>query len=161
MDQSADTERTVKVDDTSLTDRIFSDVRVWLDNVSLTNYEELYKPIAHDTPEEVIDTATKAEAYCYNIILEINNCNTLLAMMNRIRAIAKMKAMSEHAKEKVAVAEAKTGAEIAEIDELIDRLNANLICFKQILDQITRRCSLCQSYLSNMSTMVKAGVHSV
>ena len=76
-----------EVDDTSLTDRIFSDVRYWLDNVSFTNYEGLYKPIAHDTPEEVIDTATKAEAYCYNIILEINNCNTLLAMMSRIKAV--------------------------------------------------------------------------
>lgn len=118
----------------------------------------LQTPIPVDSPEQIMEAASEAEAKNWFTITRIACVNEAITDVNRWRAGQRALSLSKYSKEKVAVAEAKTAADLAEIDWTLSVLNAELTYLKQMSDTIARRCSLCQSYLSNMTAMVKSGV---
>lgn len=128
-----------------------------------TNYDRsffnfLQTPIPVDSPEQIMEAASEAEAKNWFTITKMSYVNDAINSVNRWRAGQRALSLSEYSKEKVAVAEAKTAADLAEIDWTLSMLNTELTYLKQMSDTIARRCSLCQSYLSNMTAMVKSGV---
>lgn len=128
-----------------------------------TNYDRgffdfLQTPIPVDSPEQIMEAASEAEAKNWFTITKISCVNDAINSVNRWRAGERALSLSKYSKDKVAVAEAKTAADLAEIDWTLSLLNTELTYLKQMSDTIARRCSLCQSYLSNMTAMVKSGV---
>ena len=118
----------------------------------------LQTPIPVDSPEQIMEAASEAEAKNWFTITRISFINDAINSVNRWRSAQRALSLSEYSKDKVAVAEAKTAADLAEIDWTLSMLNTELTYLKQMSDTIARRCSLCQSYLSNMTAMVKSGV---
>lgn len=118
----------------------------------------LQTPIPVDSPEQIMEAASEAEAKNWFTITRISFVNEAINSVNKWRAGERALSLSKYSKEKVAVAEAKTAADLAEIDWTLSVLNTELTYLKQMSDTIARRCSLCQSYLSNMTAMVKSGV---
>lgn len=121
-------------------------------------FDFLQNPIPVDSPEQIMEAASEAEAKNWFTITRMSCVNEAINDVNRWRAGKRALSLSEYSKEKVAVAEAKTAADLAEVDWTLSILNAELTYLKQMSDTIARRCSLCQSYLSNMTAMVKSGV---
>lgn len=121
-------------------------------------FDFLQTPIPVDSPEQIMEAASEAEAKNWFTITKMSYINDVINTVNRWRAGKRALSLSEYGKEKVAVAEAKTAADLAEIDWTLSILNTELTYLKQMSDTIARRCSLCQSYLSNMTAMVKSGV---
>ena len=128
-----------------------------------TNYDRkffdfLQTPIPVDSPDQIMEAASEAEAKNWFTITRISFINDAINAVNRWRAGERALSLSKYSKEKVAVAEAKTAADLAEVDWTLSLLTTELTYLKQMSDTIARRCSLCQSYLSNMTAMVKSGV---
>lgn len=128
-----------------------------------TNYDRkffdfLQTPIPVDSPEQIMEAASEAEAKNWFTITKMSYVNDAISSVNRWRSAQRALSLSKYSKEKVAVAEAKTAADLAEVDWVLSTLNTELTYLKQMSDTIARRCSLCQSYLSNMTAMVKSGV---
>lgn len=121
-------------------------------------FDFLQTPIPVDSPDQIMEAASEAEAKNWFTITKISCVNEAITDVNRWRAGERALSLSKYSKEKVAVAEAKTAADLAEIDWVLSVLNTELTYLKQMSDTIARRCSLCQSYLSNMTAMVKSGV---
>lgn len=121
-------------------------------------FDFLQTPISADSPEQIMEAASEAEAKNWFTITRMSYVNEAINTVNRWRAGERALSLSRYSKEKVAVAEAKTAADLAEIDWELSRLSTELTYLKQMSDTIARRCSLCQSYLSNMTAMVKSGV---
>lgn len=131
---------------------------LWATNYDKKFFDFLQTPIPADSPEQIMEAASEAEAKNWFTITRMSYVNDAINSVNRWRAVKRALSLSEYSKEKVAVAEAKTAADLAEVDWTLSMLNTELTYLKQMSDTIARRCSLCQSYLSNMTAMVKSGV---
>lgn len=131
---------------------------LWATNYDKKFFDFLQTPIPADSPEQIMEAASEAEAKNWFTITRMSYVNDAISSVNRWRAAKRALSLSEYSKEKVAVAEAKTAADLAEVDWTLSILNTELTYLKQMSDTIARRCSLCQSYLSNMTAMVKSGV---
>ena len=131
---------------------------LWSTNYDKKFFDFLQTPIPVDSPDQIMEAASEAEAKNWFTITRISFINDAINSVNRWRAGERALSLSKYSKEKVAVAEAKTAADLAEVDWTLSLLNTELTYLKQMSDTIARRCSLCQSYLSNMTAMVKSGV---
>lgn len=131
---------------------------LWATDYDKKFFDFLQTPIPADSPEQIMEAASEAEAKNWFTITRMSYVNNAINSVNRWRAAKRALSLSEYSKEKVAVAEAKTAADLAEVDWTLSMLNTELTYLKQMSDTIARRCSLCQSYLSNMTAMVKSGV---
>ena len=131
---------------------------LWATDYDKTFFNFLKESIPVDSPAQIMEAAAEAEAKNWFTITRISYVNEAINSVNRWRAVERALSLSKYSKEKVAVAEAKTAADLAEVDWVLSGLNTELTYLKQMSDTIARRCSLCQSYLSNMTAMVKSGV---
>lgn len=131
---------------------------LWATDYDKTFFDFLKTPIPVDSPEQIMESASEAEAKNWFTITRVSYVNNAISDVSRWRSAQRALSLSKYSKEKVAVAEAKTAADLTEIDWTLSVLNTELTYLKQMSDTIARRCSLCQSYLSNMTAMVKSGV---
>lgn len=131
---------------------------LWATDYDKKFFDFLKTPIPVDSPEQIMEAASEAESKNWFTITRVSYVNDAISVVNRWRAAQRALSLSKYSKEKVAVAEAKTAADLAEVDWTLSILTTELTYLKQMSDTIARRCSLCQSYLSNMTAMVKSGV---
>ena len=121
------------------------------------NVDALKTPIPIDSPEQIMDCASRAEAIGISVAEQLRVRNEILSGLNKKRTLQYASALSEFAGEKVAVAQAKAAERVSDVDNEIAIEEAQIMYLKYVGNLVDRRCSLCQSFLSNMTAMAKAG----
>lgn len=118
----------------------------------------LKQSIPTDSPYDVMQCASEAEALGITVAQTIQHINAQLAVLATTRTARRLEVISANQGDKVLVANSKADAGTADIDEKIAVLTADLIFYKHTMAMIDRRCSMCQSFLNTISVMAKTGV---
>lgn len=128
----------------------------------MSKYDILNTPLpseSHDT-EQLRSAIAEAEALGYGVAVNIGAISKQIAEMDKAITAQYTKTLLEQKKE-VKVAQAEAAADDAVKDLVEERavLDANLKYYKHVQHLIENRCSVGQSFLSNTTSQIKAGIN--
>lgn len=122
-------------------------------------YSELSIQLPTDNAVELMELIARSEVLGDQVAREIKEEELSLSYHEALLAEKWEQAINEHSKEKVAVMQARAEAAVASINRDIANTTARIKYLKSVNKLIESRCSVGQSFLSNMTAMVKAGIN--
>lgn len=126
----------------------------------MNKYDILSTPLPSESHqgEELREAVAHAEALGYGVAIEIGVKEKAIADKDKAITVKRLQSMADNEGKKVAVLEAL--ADDAVKDEVYGRavLQAELKYLKHVQGLIETRCSVGQSFLSNTTSQIKAGI---
>lgn len=127
----------------------------------MSNYDILNQPLPSESHEtELLKVAIAgAEALGYGVAIKIGERAKQIAALDRQITSNYARALIENKGEKVIIAEA--AADDAVKDLVLEKVQteAELKYYKHVQHLIENRCSVGQSFLSNTTSQIKAGIN--
>lgn len=124
-----------------------------------SRYEVLRTELPTDNPVELMALIAESEVLGDRVASEIRTAELSLSSLNNHLSTASAEAAEKYRTEKVAVMELKIASDVSDIQQAIDELTAEIRYLKRVNSAIEARCSVGQSFLSNMTAMVRAGIN--
>lgn len=129
---------------------------------TVSQYDILNQPLpseSHET-EELRTAIAGAEALGYGVAIKIGEKSKQIAAIDRQITANYTKTLLEQKKEtKVAQAEAAANAAVMDLVMEKAEVDAELKYYKHVQHLIENRCSVGQSFLSNTTSQIKAGIN--
>lgn len=124
-------------------------------------YELLTQPLPTEDiqHQELRQAIAQAESLGVVIARKLQSLDHSLAAAKAAYSVALSGAMEAHSGQKVAITAAKAEAATAAQLEQIQKAEADIRYYKQIQRLIENRCSVGQSFLSNMTAQVKSQIN--
>ena len=113
---------------------------------------------SHQT-EELKQAIAGAEALGYGVAIKIGERSNKIAALQRQITAAYAKALIENKGEKVIIAEAAADDAVKDLELEKAQVEAELKYYKHVQHLIENRCSVGQSFLSNTTSQIKAGIN--
>lgn len=113
---------------------------------------------SHDT-ESLKQAIAGAEALGYGVAIKIGERSNQIAALQRQITANYARALIENKGEKVIIAEAAADDAVKDLELEKAQVEAELKYYKHVQHLIENRCSVGQSFLSNTTSQIKAGIN--
>ena len=122
-------------------------------------HELLETPLPSDNAVELMDLISESEAWGDRVASWIKTAEIQLSKERSMFDIMWDNSIAKNSKMKVAAMEARARADTATQREKMEELEAEIRNLKRLNSIIENRCSVGQSFLSNISAMIRAGIN--
>lgn len=122
-------------------------------------HELLALPLPSDNAVELMDLISESEAWGDRVASWIKTAEVQLSKERSMFDIMWDNSIAQNSKMKVAAMEARARADTATQREKMEELEAEIRNLKRLNSIIENRCSVGQSFLSNISAMIRAGIN--
>lgn len=122
-------------------------------------HELLALPLPSDNAVELMDLISESEAWGDRVASWIKTAEVQLSKEKSMFDIMWDNSIAQNSKMKVAAMEARARADTATQREKMEELEAEIRNLKRLNSIIENRCSVGQSFLSNISAMIRAGIN--
>lgn len=122
-------------------------------------HELLETPLPSDNAVELMELISESEAWGDRVASWIKTAEIQLSKERSMFDIMWDNSIAQNSKMKVAAMEARARADTATQREKMEELEAEIRNLKRLNSIIENRCSVGQSFLSNISAMIRAGIN--
>lgn len=122
-------------------------------------HELLALPLPSDNAVELMELISESEAWGDRVASWIKTAEVQLSKEKSMFDIMWDNSIAQNSKMKVAAMEARARADTATQREKMEELEAEIRNLKRLNSIIENRCSVGQSFLSNISAMIRAGIN--
>lgn len=122
-------------------------------------HELLAKPLPSDDAVGLMDLISESEAWGDRVASWIKTAEVQLSKEKSMFDIMWDNSIAQNSKMKVAAMESRARADTATQREAVEELEAEIRNLKRLNSIIENRCSVGQSFLSNISAMIRAGIN--
>lgn len=122
-------------------------------------HELLALPLPSDNAVELMDLISESEAWGDRVASWIKTAEVQLSKEKSMFDIMWDNSIAQNSKMKVAAMESRARADTATQREKMEELEAEIRNLKRLNSIIENRCSVGQSFLSNISAMIRAGIN--
>lgn len=122
-------------------------------------HELLETPLPSDNAVELMELVSESEAWGDRVASWIKTAEIQLSKERSMFDIMWDNSIAQNSKMKVAAMEARARADTATQREKMEELEAEIRNLKRLNSIIENRCSVGQSFLSNISAMIRAGIN--
>ena len=122
-------------------------------------HELLETPLPSDNAVELMDLISESEAWGDRVASWIKTAEVQLSKEKSMFDIMWDNSIAQNSKMKVAAMESRARADTATQREKMEELEAEIRNLKRLNSIIENRCSVGQSFLSNISAMIRAGIN--
>ena len=122
-------------------------------------HELLETPLPSDNAVELMELISESEAWGDRIASRMKTAEVQLSRERSMFDIMWDNSIAQNSKMKVAAMEARARADTATQREKVEELEAEIRHLKRLNSIIENRCSVGQSFLSNISAMIRAGIN--
>lgn len=122
-------------------------------------HELLALPLPSDNAVELMDLISESEAWGDRVASWIKTAEIQLSKEKSMFDIMWDNSIAQNSKMKVAAMESRARADTATQREKVEELEAEIRNLKRLNSIIENRCSVGQSFLSNISAMIRAGIN--
>lgn len=122
-------------------------------------HELLALPLPSDNAVELMDLISESEAWGDRVASWIKTAEVQLSKEKSMFDIMWDNSIAKNSKMKVAAMESRARADTATQREKMEELEAEIRNLKRLNSIIENRCSVGQSFLSNISAMIRAGIN--
>lgn len=122
-------------------------------------HELLETPLPSDNAVELMELISESEAWGDRVASWIKTAEVKLSRERSMFDIMWDNSIAQNSKMKVAAMEARARADTATQREKMEELEAEIRNLKRLNSIIENRCSVGQSFLSNISAMIRAGIN--
>lgn len=122
-------------------------------------HELLETPLPSDNAVELMELISESEAWGDRVASWIKTAEVQLSRERSMFDIMWDNSIAQNSKMKVAAMEARARADTATQREKMEELEAEIRNLKRLNSIIENRCSVGQSFLSNISAMIRAGIN--
>ncbi len=122
-------------------------------------HELLALPLPSDNAVELMDLISESEAWGDRVASWIKTAEVQLSKEKSMFDIMWDNSIAQNSKMKVAAMESRARADTATQREVLEQLEAEIRNLKRLNSIIENRCSVGQSFLSNISAMIRAGIN--
>ena len=127
----------------------------------MSSYDILNEPLpseSHET-EQLRIAIAEAEALGYRVAIKIGEKSKEIAALERQITTNYTRALIEAKKEKVDIAKAMAEDAVKDLEMTKAEAEAELKFYKHVQGLVENRCSVGQSFLSNTTSQIKAGIN--
>lgn len=122
-------------------------------------HELLETPLPSDNAVELMELISESEAWGDRVASWIKTAEVQLSKEKSMFDIMWDNSIAQNSKMKVAAMESRARADTATQREKMEELEAEIRNLKRLNSIIENRCSVGQSFLSNISAMIRAGIN--
>ena len=122
-------------------------------------HELLETPLPSDNAVELMELISESEAWGDRVASWIKTAEIQLSKERSMFDIMWDNSIAQNSKMKVAAMESRARADTATQRERMEELEAEIRNLKRLNSIIENRCSVGQSFLSNISAMIRAGIN--
>ena len=122
-------------------------------------HELLETPLPSDNAVELMELISESEAWGDRVASWIKTAEVQLSRERSMFDIMWDNSIAQNSKMKVAAMESRARADTATQREKMEELEAEIRNLKRLNSIIENRCSVGQSFLSNISAMIRAGIN--
>ena len=122
-------------------------------------HELLETPLPSDNAVELMELISESEAWGDRVASWIKTAEVKLSKERSMFDIMWDNSIAQNSKMKVAAMESRARADTATQRERMEELEAEIRNLKRLNSIIENRCSVGQSFLSNISAMIRAGIN--
>ena len=122
-------------------------------------HELLETPLPSDNAVELMELISESEAWGDRVASWIKTAEVKLSRERSMFDIMWDNSIAQNSKMKVAAMESRARADTATQRERMEELEAEIRNLKRLNSIIENRCSVGQSFLSNISAMIRAGIN--